>query len=194
MRIRPSIAQWRDEERGMSSVALFILALPLLLLAFGYGFDSLRLVFIKESLQGRLNLAAQAGVSVTYTQPTTTGDVVTLGSPGELDGNAARQRAWNSYRLNTEGMRSNGRILMCSQPAWNVEPTNGEPCAGTVTVLGQPLSSSQLCAPLSVPSNQYGLKYTVNEEVRSAFLSMFGIASHELHNLTATALVRARSC
>ena len=193
--------EWRDEEQGMSSVAMFILALPLLIIAFGYGFDSLRLVFIKESLLDKLTLATQAGVSVNYVAAN---GLVTLGAPedgGQLDAASSRIRAYDVYTLNTATMRSTGQILTCSTPQYNVQPTPNEKCAGMVTVIGSPLTVPQTCAPLSdnhgsaINDNMYGIKYVVNENVKMSFLPIFKVKdSADLQNLTSTSLVRARDC
>lgn len=194
-----SLTNWRKQEKGMSSVALFILALPLLIVAFGYGFDSLRLVFIKESIQDKVTLAAQSGVAVNYVG---SNGLVTLGSPldgGQSEDISSKLRAYQIYGQNTAEMRENGQILTCQELEKVQFPTNTQ-CAEYAEIIGEPLTVAQTCTPLSDGNdirydNMYGLKYSVNENVKMTFLTIFGVKeTADLKNITATALVRARGC
>lgn len=217
------VKKWWGGERGMSSIVVFILGMPALLVAFGYGFDSLRLIYVKESLQGTLNRATQAGVAqtISYTgqRLDSDGNVVDVPMIG-LVGNAsnhvpptsnrntktAPQIAYQFYAWNTEAMRTK-KVLECSTapglPA--TEPTKKSSvgagmntevvCGGKIEYVGKPLTASELCTPLSDPlSARYGLRYTVTETVSAAFLRIVGIQNHYVKDLTSISYVRGRGC
>jgi Flp pilus assembly protein TadG len=206
----------------MSSLAVFILAMPALIAVFGYGFDTLRLVYVKESLQGTLNRATQAGVSqtVSYTAERVdangnTVEVSVIGLEGGLDGNfliqtpgteSAAAVAYRFYKWNTEKMRENNILECATAPglppsATQVKGTTGNGyndqvlCGGTITYDGKPLTSNQLCAPLNESNSpKYGLRYTTTETVSAAFLRIVGIQNHYIKDLESVSYVRGAGC
>ncbi len=215
--------RWWLDEKGMSSIVIFILGMPLIIVAFGYGFDSLRLIYVKDSLQGTLNRATQTGVSqtVSYTGQRVDSDgnlknVALIGLAGNTAKGVpvtsnpitARDVAYRFYTWNTADFRSdNSKVLECT-PAPGLPATvpaqkgsvgagvNTEIiCGGNIEYVGAPLTASELCDDMSDPASaKYGLRYTVTETVSAAFLRIAGIQNHYVKDLTSVSYVRGNGC
>jgi hypothetical protein len=119
--------------------ALFILALPLMIGAFGFGFDAMRLAYAKRLAQGRLDLATQSAAAVTYT---TADGRIQLGSP--TNPFAWRDVAYSQYATNTSRARQGAdgarSFFQCPQPSGTV-PIFADPnqkCAGIAEIVGNP--------------------------------------------------------
>jgi hypothetical protein len=167
--LRSRIQSWRSAERGFSSAAIFILALPLLVGAMGYGFDNSRFLYVKTYLQGRADLATQAALS----------NVGMSGSQILIDGSAL-QTASDLYCANTASKRGSSGMLSNS-------------CQPSVFVVGSPLNNSQFCTRLSASSG-YGLQLVTQEHVPTVFMKLIGIHELVISQLKSQALLRARSC
>lgn len=167
-----SIRRWQHAEGGFSAAAILILALPLLLGAFGYGFDSLRLSYLKTYLQGRADLAVQTAVTNVYTcgddansgpcyarqtgEPVPAKGTVLLGRAAQT-GCTYDREAWQtatpncgvglnySYTENTAAKRS-PKILMCTAAQVLAGTTTATPtgvnCAGGAKVIGNAISTT----------------------------------------------------
>lgn len=175
---------WRHAERGFGMAALTILAMPLLVAAFGLGFESVRLVYIKDWMQGNADLATGAAVSIAYADPAS--QRVYLGTPG-LGAAASTSTANAVYLENTSGKRTapgttNGLIYTAS---------GGFGVPSTV-ITGSPLTRTQLCA--SPSTVKYGVQMTVTEKVPATFLNIVGIHDFTLGPITSTAIIRAGNC
>lgn len=111
------LARWRLAEHGYVSLTMFILTVPLMLLAFGYGFESLRLVYLRNFLESRATMAASAGVAVNYASRNTEGQSkIFIGQPEDTkSGEKALAAAYANYRLNTDSKRTSA-ILTCGAP------------------------------------------------------------------------------
>lgn len=190
-------------ERGFSTAAIFILMLPLLLGAFGYAFDSLRVTYTKRYLQGRLDLATQAGAAVSYT---TQDGLIRLGDPDQLRGESAIAQAYAVYAQNTALKRQSGSggrsLLECPSGFVQNRPVAGEPdqvnvgtagCAGVATVVGVlPNKDYNFCAP-PTDGSAYGLRYEVTEVVPTVFLRFLGVDTVDV-SLASETLLRQRNC
>ncbi len=175
--------RWRKKESGFSTAALVIIGMPLLVGAFGLGFDSVRAVYIKEYLQGRADLATQAAVAISYTNP---GDQkIYLGTP-TLGTSVSTSTANSLYIQNTVTKRQTS--LTASGFLAPRSSTYGNP---STVVIGQPLMRSQICLPPT--TIDYGVTMTVKEQVPTTFLRIIGIQSLDL-NVTSTSIVRGRNC
>lgn len=167
-----AIRAWQQAERGFSAAAILLLAMPLLLGAFGYGFDSIRLSYIKTYLQGRADLAVQTAVTNVYTcgddanagpcyarqvgEPVPSKGTVLLGraaQPGcTYDRDGWRSSTPNcgvgldySYTQNTAAKRS-PKILMCTATQVLAGTTTATPtgvnCAGGSAVIGNAIDAA----------------------------------------------------
>lgn len=182
--MRSLFRSWRSAERGFSMAAITIIAMPLLVTAFGLGFESVRLVYIKGWMQGHADLATAAAVSIAYADPAD--QKVYLGKPG-VGPAASLMAAQDVYLDNTNPKRtaagtSNGLLL---------DPSGafGTP---SVAITGSPLERTELC--LSPASVKYGVRMSVTEKVPATFLKIVGIKDFTLGPITSTAIIRAGNC
>lgn len=177
MTVLSRLRSWWQAERGFSTAGLFIIALPILVGAFGYGFDSARAVFVKEHVQGRADMATATAASV----------AVAFSSTGQvsLPSTAVRNAVYTSYTDNTAAWRTDG-LLMCSKASVSgVSSTTG--CSGVATITGS-AGTGIACTV------KYGVQYTVREKIPSTFLRVVGVTELTLPAVTAKAAVRARNC
>lgn len=106
MGLRAQCKKWRIAERGVSSIVIFILGMPMILMAFGFGIDIMRVGYAKRVMQSRLDVAVQAGASLSYT---TARGAVRLGVPANGQQAAASVlRAQQVYLDNTRNFRGTG--------------------------------------------------------------------------------------
>lgn len=197
------ISRINKRDAGFSTAAIFILILPMLLGAFGYAFDTLRITYTKRYLQGRLDLATQAGAAVTYT---TQDGLIRLGDPGQLEGQSALAETYAVYAANTNAKRQPGSrgssLLECSSSnvkdravpltpdQVNVGPAG---CAGVATVTGMlPDQGYDFCSP-PTDGTAYGVRYEVTEVVPTVFLRFLGVDSVDM-TLVSESLLRQRNC
>lgn len=195
--------RWRLYERGVSSIAIFLLGFPTLIMAFGFGLDVIRAGYAKRIAQGRLDVSVQAAASMTYT---TNNGEVRFGQVG--DGTTARSsidEAQRLYGVNTaqyrrSGANSNGLFscpeaqvkqgagqspvavssTQCSGGAWRVGPTAPGP-------------TYDFCS--SPADGGYGIKYEVLEQVPTVFMRMVpGGPTHINLQLDSIAYVRQQFC
>lgn len=155
----------RRDESGNAFV-LFLVVLPVVLGAFGIGFDTARNAYVHQSLQNALDMATVAGAARTTTDGH--GDVV-------IDHHAATDTireiyAYNRYNgpgvscIGHGGVALPGRaVTMC----W-VEP-NGAPHISATTIT-----------------------YTVREQSRNMFLKLVGVPI-QTYTLTSTAQINLRT-
>lgn len=169
-------------DRGFSTAAVFILALPLLVGAFGLGVDTVRLVYIQNYLQGRADLATQSAVTTSYTN--TSNRLVYLGAKSDGGtGQVSLDRALAVYKSNTLAKRNNGFL----------SPLTGSNGSPAIVTFGSPRTAAQLCLPASDPRSQYGVTLTVGEKIPTTFLKILNIQSMDI-TIKSTALVRGRNC
>lgn len=183
------IRAWRRGEQGISTAAIFILAMPLIVGAFGYGVDALRLQYTKEIVRSRLDLATQMAAATTYTDAT--GQVI-LGSP--TDATYWKTIGYNIYEQNTARLRgAPGSPAMLQCPAIEVapgatgtvitvDPTNTTRlCAGEMNQIGSPqtnwcLAPGTYTGPMGEPIRPvYGVRYAVTETMPTVFLRLLGV-------------------
>lgn len=190
-------------DAGFSTAAIFILILPMLLGAFGYAFDTLRITYTKRYLQGRLDLATQAGAAVTYT---TQDGLIRLGDPGQLEGQSALAETYAIYAQNTGSKRQPGsrgssllecassnvqnRAIPLTPDQVNVGPAG---CAGIATVTGVlPGPDYNFCSP-PTDGTAYGVRYEVTEVIPTVFLHFLGVDSVDV-TVVSESLLRQRNC
>lgn len=182
---------WRRGERGISTAAIFIVGLPLIVGAFGYGVDSLRLQYTKEIVRSRLDLAAQMAAATTYTDAT--GQVI-LGAPGAGNELYWKTVGYQIYRNNTARLRGTpGSPAMLQCDGGIVAPVGtttlvavnpNDPsvlCAGQMNQIGSPQSNWCLApgtytGPLGESTRPvYGVRYAVTETMPTVFLRLLGV-------------------
>lgn len=202
--MRSRMKVWKDKESGSSVSVVFILSLVLIVGVFGFGFDSLRAIHIQRMVQARLDSAAQAGVAVSWTNPTN--GLVTLGAPTDstigTDGASALSRAYSTYYKNTQDKRvPEGQVLKCPMsPTWSAGTNTGtlptiDTCSQKTAIVGAPLSLSELCASGSgTGTKEYGVRIAVNEQVDNTFLRIIAQDSFWLKNMKSVAKVRGYGC
>ena len=190
--------KWRVAERGLSSVVIFILGMPLILLSFGFGIDIMRAGYVKRVAQSRLDVAVQSAAALTYTNQN---GAVRLGIPA--DGNSATtsvQRAQLLYEENTRDLRGDrsfyfrcpassvtqgaGGVVRSTLPQylsadertraiWTSDQCRGGAYAvysgRNATGAGPPQSFDFCQAPVD---GKYGIRYEVVERVPTIFMRM----------------------
>lgn len=184
----------------MSIAAVFILSLPLMLGAFGFGFDALRLAYAKRYAQGRVDLATQAAVAVTYTAAD--GSLV-LGAAA--DPFAWESTAYGVYTANTASKRNgeNGASSLFACPAGQVTYTTvsaAATCGGLAEVIGTPPDPTfDYCAAegsdadVLATRDTYGVRYEVKESVPTVFLHFVGVTDMPF-TVSSEALLRQSNC
>jgi hypothetical protein len=194
---------WRLYERGISSITIFILGFPMLILAFGFGIDLMRVGQAKRVAQGRLDVAVQSAASMTYT---TTAGAVRIGVPGDgTSGQTALETARTLYRVNTAPYRqvgaSNGNLFSCAAPVSGPPATNIplDSCSnrGGPTLIipstGIPDPTYNFCTPAS--QGGYGVRYAVVEQVPTIFMRMVPGAPRFFNiQVESQALLRQQFC
>lgn len=177
------ISSWFKKEKGYSTAAIFILGLPLLVGSFGLAFDSVRLVYIQQYLQGRADLATEAAVNVAYTNPTD--KKIYLGNP---TGGSAVSLATSDflYSTNTATKR---RAAGAYDGFLNAK--TGTYGKTTSAVIGTPLPIAMLCDTSG--AQKYGVKLDVTEQIPATFLNIIGIHSFDM-KITSTSWVRGKTC
>jgi uncharacterized membrane protein len=168
-RVRDRFKAWRLGERGLSSAAIFILALPLLCGAMGYSIDMTRVIFVKKYVQDRADLAVQGAIS----EVDVTGGTINIT-------NVATNAAVTLYCNNTASKRMVHGMLSGA-------------CVASANVDGAPISSTAFCANL-VTGTRYGIALQAVETVPMTFLKLVGINEYKLTNIKSTAYLRARNC
>lgn len=189
-RIQRAMSTWWSKERGFASTALIILSIPMILGAFGYGFDAMRLYYAKRYLQGRLDIATQSGAAITFTNP---GGNIRLGEVGDAGlARASIEEAEVVFDENTQSARASGSasLLGCDFPDFS-DP-NSE-CGSKFEVAGNlPNQGFNFCR--AARGNEvYGLKGKANEYVDTIFLRMVGVDRLDFE-VTSESLYRWESC
>lgn len=173
---------WRKKEGGFTSAAIFILGLPLIVGAFGLGFDSMRAVYIHQFLSARADLATQTAVTMLYTN--NTNSMVYIGTKAQ-GFNAAVTAADDLYSQNTASKRGDGTggsFLMFQSGS------NGNP---VVTQVGNPIPVAMLCSNSNAA--RYGVNMKVAEEMPTTFMKILGIEKLNLE-IESESIVRPKTC
>lgn len=181
--------KWRLRERGFASTALIIIAMPLILGAFGFGFDTLRLAYAKRYLQGRLDVATQAGASIGYTNAQGN---IRIGDAGSTQ--AAIDEALSVYLDNTSGARpaADAQSLVGCTQANVIENVGG--CGVSFRVVGTPpRQRTDFCEPSRSETGVYGLGGRATDRVDTIFLRLIGVDSWDLE-VQSEALLRYQNC
>jgi len=183
---------WKYNEKGVASISLFILSLPLIVGSFGFGFDEVRGIYIRNYVQGRADLAVQNAVAATTTT-TSKGNI-------SLDANYVND-VINNYEKNTQEYRNNS-ILSCSSKATTTyNPTNQithqnisstASCVQTVWQVGTFFNQATACKNLNSfgPTSAYGVHFQVKEKINTIFLRILGINTINLGTINAESLIR----
>lgn len=154
----------------MSVPAVFILALPMLLAAFGWGFDTMRLQYMKQWLTVRAEAAVAAGTTVSYTGAINSVDSTVIIGEENPDGTtdvwAAYDKAWENYELNTENRRDEA-LLQCDLYG-DLDPHEIAPAPQP----GQPYSPSN---PMRTPSGAEKVVQNTMIKVEPNCSMVFGI-------------------
>lgn len=183
------LREWRWAERGASSAALIILSMPLMIGAFGFGFDVLRFNYVQRYAQGRVDLATQAAAATTYTD---VDGAIRLGS--QWDPYEWETVAYDSYARNTEDKRGDAEsVAMFHCPVESVTGGFGEECAGIATIVGtEPPIGFNFCDQVR-SGDVYGVRYEVTETVPNVFLRIIGIPDFTF-TVGSETLIRQRNC
>lgn len=193
MSVYEKVKAWKGEEKGSPSTIAVILLMPLLVAAFGFGYDIVRLQYVTSWLNKKAMFAVEAGSANLFLVSRTNGlgqDVSLV----RLRPNAT-QVAANSYLTNTASYRRTsgvGAVLLCTRPSitpravlseddYNVSlPPVGTPsnCTGSTYQLGRAPSPDEGSLPFctAIGNNSYGVGLTVNEQVQYSFLPIVGIS------------------
>ena len=187
-------------ERGVASISMFILSLPLIIGSFGFGFDEVRGIYIKNYIQSRADIAVQNAVALN-TSTLSNGLLYIDPSVGDT--------VSSNYDTNTQNYR-NQSILSCTpsdtvysgvnnqtySPTANISQDNKAPaCSQSVTVIG---SSSQSTSCKNLSSNtfvspvKYGVHFETKEKINTVFLRILGIPTINLGTIKAETLIRPR--
>ena len=201
---RRRFQRWRAAERGTSAVTIAILTIPFIVTAFGYGFDSLRLVMVRESLEGSLNAAATAAVTATVSDQ----------SKVYFDVPTAQARAQAIYQAETAGERgdSAGSSLACPTPtavnlgvaqpssyeqsrSWPSTPDSADcllrfrvnaPQGASVDAMQTTVvvDKGEVCSGNGVAS-ELSVGLSTHEDVPMTFLRIVGVSDQSLRSVTA---------
>jgi len=192
----PRFRHWLFGESGVSTAAMTVLLLPVIFGIFGLGFEVARATYLKTWLQGRVDNAA-------FTASATTGVSNTNGRFFLLQD--ALGVAYENYQVNTADRRATG-LLSCSASSVSGGNTNtANACAGRTCFVRNPNITSTTPGPCyattsPVPAGtdlcnyDYGVRYTVKEEVPSTFLRILGIEKISLPAIVGESLVKPRTC
>lgn len=183
---------WKGAERGASAIAIFILTLPLLIALFGFAFDTIRLVYARNYIQGRLDLAVGTASAETFTNYL---GGTRLGMPGGEE--IAADLADAYYVANTRAKRSTGNnqpaMLMC--PEDNLLFDGTAECSANFSIVytnGRPSQGFDFCADPST-GELYGVEGRVTERIHPVFLSLVGLDDYVV-TLRSTAPLRGGNC
>jgi len=173
---------WRYNEKGVASISLFILSLPLIVGSFGFGFDEIRGIYIRNYVQGRADLAVQNAVAATTTTSSNGSISLNTDYTSIVEGN---------YKDNTQQYR-NQSILSCNESdvvRQNVSTLS--PCTQTVWQVGT-FGQSTSCKNLNSfgPTPAYGVHFQVKEKINTVFLRILGINTINLGTINAESLIR----
>lgn len=190
------ILRWLRSERGFASTALVILAMPLIIGAFAFGFDAVRLVWAERYLQGRLDLATQSGAATLYTN--NRGALRLLTDPN--DPRSAPYVAKQQFIANTVSARpttsSSFSLLGCSNAT--ISGTGDASCAAAFTLVSAPTGTGQpgpdfdFCTQAR-GNNVFGLKGVAREQLQTVFLRLLGVKTFNF-TVTSQSLVRFANC
>lgn len=165
-------SSWRSKERGTATITIFILALPLIVGSFGFGFDEVRALYFKTYLQNRADLAVQNAVA-SNSSTQVNGTII-------LDPIGSVNSVYSNYNTNTLSYRSSN-TLICPL---NQQFSN-QGCSEFAQIFGQTIN----CADLSA-GGQYGLRFDVRENISTVFLRILGIKQMNIGTISAESLIR----
>lgn len=176
--------RWWEAERGISSIMIVILGMPLIVGVFGFGLDSARLALVHRQLQTVSDLAVFSAVN----------EASAVGSDGRytLDDRRAIADVYLMYTSNTAILRGPSKSLNCSEASVQ-NGASGGACAGRARVFGTPLTQAQLCTAAGSGA-KYGIRYSVNEKMNTTFMQIFGIDTWQIPQVNSDAVIRAKNC
>jgi hypothetical protein len=180
-----------SHEGGYSSAALFILGFPMIIGVFGLAFDSARFLYIRDYVENQANLALASAVNTAYTN--VADGRIYLGSRAAGTG-AALSVGEQLYLTNTDAKRrtsvlTNDGFLSPSGTSFGGQ-RYGTP---TASVVGRPVTLTELCLNPNATTSKYGVSMTVREQMPTTFLKVLGIQTLEMQ-ITVSSLIRARNC
>ena len=194
-----SLKSWWSKERGVASISMFILSIPLIVGSFGFGFDEVRGIYLKNYIQSRADLAVENAVAL---------DTKTLSSGALSIDPSIGDQVSSNYKDNTLDYR-NQSILSCtpSQTVYSgisgsyyssttntsIHQDSAPSCTQTVTILGDS-SQTTSCKDLSTNTFanpvKYGVHFEVKEKINTVFLRILGINTINLGTVKAETLIR----
>lgn len=154
------------DDKGFATAVLTIALLPIVFAMVGFAFDFSRAGYIRSQLLSSADTAIQTTANIGYID----NGRVRIGQPG--DPGYSQREAIRIYCANG--------------------PHFGD-CAGNtrVSIVGRPLSLTELCRPLN--DIRYGLELRATETIPTIFLRIIGQETITLE-IETTAMVRPRSC
>jgi hypothetical protein len=160
------IARKIKDDKGFATAVLTIALLPIVFAMVGFAFDFSRASYIRSQLLSSADTALQTTVNVGYID----NGRVRIGQPGD-SGYSQREAV---------------RIYCANGPHFGN-------CGATtrVSVVGRPLSLTELCRPLN--TIRYGLELRSVETIPTIFLRIIGQDTITLE-IETTAMLRPRSC
>lgn len=183
MRAVSAIRSWWTAERAYGTAGMFIIALPIIVGGFGFGFESARGTLFREFIQRRADLAVQTALAANTTTDPATNKII-------VDDIKAKADAYTNYTNNTAGKRAAG-ALSCSAGAVSGQVALPK-CMGMATIYKLNWSDVNQCA---LPSTaRYSLRYAITETIPATFLRMVGIQYVTLTPFAAEALIRPHDC
>lgn len=173
---------WWRAERGVSTITLFILSLPMIIGSFGFGFDEVRAVHLRGYLANRATLAVQVALAGA-TNTNSDGNL-------QIDPVAVQGEVNQLYLENTDHYRSSS-VLSCPTSELESNPIVAGQCGGEFKVMGQAESLATYCTNLSSGGNlNYGIDFRVKEQINTVFLRIIGISTLTLPTIEAKAYLR----
>jgi Putative Flp pilus-assembly TadE/G-like len=177
---------WLKQERGASTAALFIIAMPIIVGMFGIAFDTTRLLYARNLIQNQVDLAVQSAINMTYNDPADLKVHFMDSAPLTLQ---------TLYTSNMASKRGDGTSASLIGPIGASGVSQSTPYitgVAAVEVIGAPLTNAQLCD--GYKGSKYGIKATVSEQVPATFMKILGVQQFTLTNISSTAYVRAAGC
>jgi hypothetical protein len=153
-------------EQGFASAILLIALIPIVFAMVGFSFDFARAGYIKSQLTGAADTALQTTANIGYID----NGRINIGKPN--DSGYAQRESIKLYCTNGP------RFGNCGDTT-------------TISIIGSPLSLSDLCRPLSAV--RYGISLRSIETIPTIFLGIIGQDTITLV-IESAAMVRPRTC
>lgn len=170
--MRQPFQRWRTGERGFSNAIVFVFLMPLIVGMMGLAFDTARMAYMRERLEGYAQMSVQGAINQATNNATGNIVVDNLGPISQ-----------QIYCANTADMRANGLLT-------------GD-CNVTTGSFGSVLVNTQFCLiPTETGYTEYGITLTATEQIQNVFLSVLGpsFKTATFDKIDGRAKFRARNC